>query len=244
MTSDAVVTSESLHNKNCYAYLHLVHLPTSIRHTLPATMVEDLTHCRNTYRSRFAYADLYSAFYQYMDEHIQELYTAHPEATAELDRCVLSMFINDNHNLSRTFNAIKHIPLTHTTFKTDIEDSISYYISDGSVRINQAQSPADADTWCSRLYSILNNNYKPQYVTGLPSVRHYRANQGQPLTELRLGTQGQRHNGEPRVSPLFEAFLYAQARQNTNRNDVTHLYINNLNRDRTTYIGKKKRRLL
>jgi hypothetical protein len=243
MADDAIISSENLHNANCHAYLKQVYLPALLKSKLPEAMYERLVQCQNAYQPNFAYADLYLSFYQFMDEQIQQLCTAHPESTAELDRCVLSMFVNNNHNLRTTFNAIKHIPLRHRPISPDIEGSITYYISDNGIRVNKSQSPSDMNTWCARFFSILDNNYKPQYTTGLSSVRQYRATQDYAFQDLRMSTQGQRHNGTPRVSPLFEAFLKAQTRQQLGESGITHLYFNMLNRDRTSYIGKKEKEL-
>ncbi len=56
--------------------------------------------------------------------------------------------------------------------------------------------------------------------------------------EIRFGTQGQRVNYKPRVSPMFEKFLEIQQTENPSQ-IITHVYFNNLKRDQRINPAKR-----
>ncbi len=80
---------------------------------------------------------------------------------------------------------------------------------------------------------MLSSNFKPQHTTSLATVRHYTYTDepllSQSVRELRFGTQGQRHDGQPRIAPLFKQYLRVQSLNTPEK--ITHIYFNNLGRD-------------
>lgn len=164
----------------------------------------------------------------------------------ELNDFMVSIYENDNEILESTFNAIHHIPLEHTPSDSDIQSKIATFVKDSGERINlQAQSPAQAGSAYGRFTAMIANNFKPQHTTSLATVRKYDHSSDATTKELRFGTQAQRHEGEARVSPLFERWLTVQEEAHLptaagEAAPITHVYFNNLARDRTDMEGKKE----
>lgn len=123
-----------------------------------------------------------------------------------LEDFIYSLYANDNEILKDTYNEIRHITLEHSPNSDRIQKSIAHHVSDTGESINrESQSPAEQESTTSKVSALYADVYKPQHGTSLSTIRRYRSNFG--FTEYRFGTQGQRHQGEARVSPLFERFL-------------------------------------
>ncbi|WP_156413204.1 hypothetical protein [Legionella cherrii] len=123
-----------------------------------------------------------------------------------LEDFIYSLYANDNEILKDTYNDIRHITLEHSPNSDRIQKSIAHHVSDTGESINrESQSPAEQESTTSKVSALYADVYKPQHGTSLATIRRYRSNFG--FTEYRFGTQGQRHQGEARVSPLFERFL-------------------------------------
>ena len=165
-----------------------------------------------------------------------------------LDQFVASLYHNDNKNLENTFQHVQELALIHQPSFEKLEKSLS--IPDGKERINRkSMSPAVAGSMFGRFTTMISDDFKPQHTTSIATVRRYEENQDYP-TEFRIGTQGQRHKGKARVSPLFKNFL-RQQELNLDIDDaqwlekcpITHIYFNNLGRDREDMEGLKERGL-
>ncbi|WP_392537209.1 hypothetical protein [Legionella sp. 227] len=123
-----------------------------------------------------------------------------------LEDFIFSLYANDNDILEDTYKEIEHITLGHTPNSPGIQKSIARHVSDKGESINsETQSPAEQESTTSKVSALYADVYKPQHGTSLATIRRYRSNLS--FTEYRFGTQGQRHHGEARVSPLFERFL-------------------------------------
>ncbi|MDI9818409.1 MULTISPECIES: hypothetical protein [unclassified Legionella] len=288
-------TSDRLHNKNCCSYLKKLNLSESVLKALPSSMAEQLKIVQqHNYDPNVAYADLYTQFFSYVEENIEQLYDkrranlvlsdarikeyektlANSDAPLvkdsqqfmryyrkqlgdtkqinqeiqALDDFIFSIYNNENSILEDTFEVIKKIPLSHTLVDSGIEKSISQYLKDDdNQRINKAKSPAQAGSLFGRFFAMISDNFKPQHDTSLAAVRLNAYNKPSennpaPVTEYRIGTQGQRHHGVARVSPLFERWLQVKATR-TGNEKITHIYFNNLGLDRNDTEGKKERDL-
>jgi hypothetical protein len=279
-----IVTSETLHNENCFNYLKALYLPASVLDNLKQVspdLSDDLKRVHDSgegYKADVAYADLYTKFFSVVEDNIERIFD---EATAslraesasvqartdnprtrsreqstsdehalskikDLNQFIDSIYSNKNDILKSTFEAIKHIPLRQTPSSSSIESQIKKNLRDDGNRVNTAsQSPAQAGSAYGRaVATFFSDTFKPQHTTSLATVREYDYNRDSALKELRFGTQGQRHKGVERVSPLFERWLQVQALNNEQRPaDITHVYINNLGLDRTDMEGKKERAL-
>ncbi|PJE13583.1 hypothetical protein [Legionella sp.] len=164
-----------------------------------------------------------------------------------LDEFILSIYDNDNHILETTFTAIQKIPLEHTPMSSSVEKGIAHFFPSSPSTINlHSQTPAQASSAYGRLTAMTTDNFKPQHTTSLATIRHYQYNLGRRLREYRIGTQAQRHHGEVRISPLFERWLdlHADAEYDPSKpRKITHVYFNNLGRDRDDFEGKKEKAL-
>ncbi|KGP62584.1 hypothetical protein EP47_08855 [Legionella norrlandica] len=165
-----------------------------------------------------------------------------------LDDFIFSIYDNDNLNLEKTFEAIRHIPLEHTPASQGIEYGITEWVKDEGSKINKdAQSPAEAGSLFGTAVATLSNSFKPQHDTSIATVRtfEYTKDDKEHIypREYRYGTQGQRDQGVPRPSPLYERFLKVKEKRATDKEKISHIYFNVLGYDRDDFVGKKERDL-
>ncbi|MCA0403430.1 MAG: hypothetical protein LCH30_06465 [Proteobacteria bacterium] len=157
-----------------------------------------------------------------------------------LDQFILSIYDNNNKVLDETHDVIKEIPK---------DTKIAHGLKDPKKekRINRKTlSPNDAGSNGELFKAMMASNFKPQYSTSIATRRTYEHHEGfNGAIELRFGTQAQRHNGKPRVSPLFGLYLSTLNEQE----QISHVYFNNLGLDRKRKItdpfneGRKERDL-
>ncbi|WP_419418773.1 hypothetical protein ACNVED_09440 [Legionella sp. D16C41] len=281
--AQTVITSEKIHNKNCYSYLRelLDNLPSFLLVQEEfAPLKKELEIIKNhlTYQNNHAYAKVYTQLIAFLDNNIEIIYKRlnkdikyqkekildyqslfhHHEyfnqsnkvsldtlrqKKQELDNFIDIIYNNDSRLLEQTFEAIKHIPLNYRPSKSDksIQHTIAKTIADQGPRINKdISSPADNEARLKRLTAVASRTFTPQYYTNIPSIRSYaylRQQEHPVVTEIRIGTQAQRYEGKERVSPLFERWLKIQARKHCidGEKKITHIYFNNLARDRGTF---------
>lgn len=121
----------------------------------------------------------------------------------------------------------------------------------GNKRVNDAPSPADNQSLPSRVNATFGRNYKPQHNT-LSTERRYQYNKDKKgPQELRFGTQAQRQDGQTKVSPAFKLWLKNQPSTtiasmfspSSPAQRITHIYFNNLGRDRSDPEGLSERRM-
>lgn len=256
----ALITSEALHNKNCYAYLKKLHIKPSVLSRIERvnkSLAESLRAVSNqeAYDPSYPYAELYTKFFTVVEGHIETIFdelnnkkersAEENEQLSELDAFIFSIYDNDNEILESTFKAIQHIPLNFGPANTAIEGAITEQLRDKGKRTNlRVQTPAEAGSAYGQVSAFIAADFKPQHTTSLATVRKYEyKKKGDYVLEYRFGTQGQRHKGSARVSPLFERWLQVQARQpsiamvdSKPKTDppITHIYFNNLARDKTS----------
>lgn len=257
------VQSHYLHNRNCYQYLKKLRIPRSMFEQFPDSLQKKIRNLRanKSYYPNAAYADTYSQLFKFVEDNIEDLYDNprliwntyiqkggqkgdFQDKIDALDNFILSLYDNDNKILETTFEAIKSITLAKTPSSDELEKAIATLVEDSDDSVNkQAESPAQAGSPVARFTSMVSPEFKPQHTTSLSTVRYYRYNASRMMKELRFGTQGQRHHGVARVSPLFERFLSIQAERAVNKSQITHIYFNNLGLDRTDFEGKQERNL-
>ena len=166
----------------------------------------------------------------------------------QIDDMFISIYANNNHILKDTYAIIKDLTLQKTPVSIKTKSLIKNHLKDSDSSSNTvSQSPAQAELITSRLSSVFSDNYKPQHTTSLATVRSYRYTEESTLKEYRFGTQGQREIGKEQVSPLFKQFLKIQAKRSAVIAEelnveppVTHIYFNNLGRDRQDFEGLKE----
>lgn len=167
----------------------------------------------------------------------------------ELDDFVISFFINDNKHLNYNYDAIKKTIQKHNPSSQSLEKSILDVLDDSFTNLTKnTLSPSQVGSKPILLANVLSDNFKPGHDTSIKSVIHtnWNQNEGRPKL-LRTGTLAQRHEGEPRVDPMFVHYLKAQERllspNDTRSKRITHLVINLLGRDRTGIEGDKEKAL-
>lgn len=242
--SKSKVTSDSLHNKNCFAYLEKLVISDAILATFPKELQQNIQTIRNqkgVYNADIPYADIYTSFFNNADKTINEI-----ENLEGFKTFIDSIYNNDNDILETTFETIKDITQARVPSGTSIEKTIANRMQDSSQTINKGQTPAQAGSSSGRFYAMIAKNFKPQHTTSLATVRKYDYNTtSNNPTEYRFGTQGERHHGNARISPLFEAWLKQTNKGQVQDPDkkIQHIYFNNLGWDRTDFEGKREKAL-
>lgn len=190
---------------------------------------------------------------------------------AALDTVVDSIYANPNRALERSSKMIESVVdveegPSHTS--SDIESTVrsrlqgksTTFLGKFSDKFNYLTSyrdinkttPQQEGSNTGRLKAMVSNTFKPQSTTSLASIRTYEYQDGQHLPqEFRFGTQGQFHEKNARVSPLFESWLQVQQRKreanpphpDENKTRITHVYFNNLGLDRSGYEGNREKAL-
>lgn len=192
-------------------------------------------------------------------ESIQKYQAKIQQLTKLIDR----IYANPNHALERAAIMVSNVIESAEHGSTKLENEIrgrmlgkaNHIFGKFHNKLNYAlghrdrnkTNPQQEGSNIGRLSSMLSRNFKPQMTTSLASIRDYDYKKSFSLpVELRFGTQGQYHKGKARVSPLFELWLEAQSVKLPAENEqkkVTHIYFNNLARDRVDYEGRREKKL-
>lgn len=254
MPKDKAITSDSLHNENCYFYLKELsnEIPQTILDAMPEKMSEALTEVTkaNTdeevkrVQEKYRFGDLYHDFFKYIENNIDNLesYAITETDRANFNKFVLAIYHNDNKILENTFAKIKDVVLGHAPIALKLEKAITSHLQDNWSTIN-AITPAISGSNMGRIKALMAQDFKPQHTTSLSTIRHYNYQTKSSPTEYRFGTQGQRHEGKERVSPLFSAWLHAKAAAHPKQTKIDHIYFNNLGLDRSGFEGNKEKAL-
>jgi hypothetical protein len=239
------ISSEALHNQNCFLYLKRLKLVPALKDLLGKDLYQELVSVQNTSRSspERPYADLYTKFFSFIDEHVDSIYASGLNKVQKrfMDELVLSCYDNDNGILAESYAQIRGVTLQQRPIAARMEKQIERHVKDHGPRVNkQALSPAKAGASMALVKATFAADYKPQHGTSLSTIRHYDFHRGTDPKEYRFGTQGQRHHGQSRVSPLFNRFLKIKEERSP-RQKIAHIYFNNLGRDRTGLEGTKEK---
>lgn len=236
MTSDLVLkdalSSDIIHNRNCYAYL--LQLKPFVNSTILEFFPElnSVAALNEVYNDQFAYGNLYSFTIASLEDRIDSLYpTLTKHQSNALDDLIFSIYHNDNHILDSA-EWINHISSKARPRQIETGEKIAKELVDQNAPINKT-SPQKQESILTRLFSLFNPNFKPQHSTNLPSLRNYLYRKDSKIIEYRFSTQGQRHNGKVRVSPLFKRWLAINAGRTTSNKPICHIYFNNLGLDRS-----------
>ena len=228
-------TSDDLHNYNAYQYLKALTLPSEENTDSDFEECDSLkllrslnTPADSAYDKEAPYGSVYTA----LMEDIERLLLKNENLNDEkYDEFFTSLYVNDNKILLSSYDAIKDIVAKKSPSSAPVSEEIKKSMKD--------ENPVNSDTphrqeWVStRFKDIVGPNYKPSYKTSLATKRNYRYNPQPASQELRIGTQGQVENYVSRVNPLFKRFLVAQNRKKPDGTPaITHVYFNNLGKDR------------
>lgn len=235
---DLPPSSDEIHNQNCYRFLRAISLPDKSVPGVPEiSILRDLN--KLSYDADTPYGALYTSFMV----HLEEAVSCQPSLQRkEFDAFFLSLYENKNDNLEKSYEYIQSIALSKTPSGTTVQKAIEHAVKDREKILNP-YTPSQAGSMMGRLLDMISPNYKASHKTSLATQRSYQYNLNNLHKELRFGTQGQTQNYLSRVSPLFERFLRAQLRRETNKGgkkNITHIYFNNLGKDRSmlSYEGR------
>ncbi|WP_454780815.1 hypothetical protein [Legionella sp. WA2022007384] len=240
--NEEILTSDALHNRNCYAYF--LQLKTAISQCpvvleLLPEFAKLYAVLEQKYDENYPYGDLYSSCIAALEQYIEDNST---DKVKELDELVLAIYHNDNKILEESSDWINDIGDQLHPRKSNIDKKIKTTIKDTKKNVNK-RSPNSESSIFRRLYSLFSEDFKPQHETNLPTIKNFPYKDGSAPTEYRFSTQAQRHGGKPRISPLFNRWLTINAEKSDK--PICHIYFNNLGLDRSKYdiAGSKERDL-
>jgi hypothetical protein len=212
------------------------------------------------------FIEIINKFLKNFDQMIDAIY-ANPNHALERSANMIGPVIK---GVSQTSNIIKEVICDRLKGNSrsrsgKLSDKINYHIP---YRDRNQTTPQNEETLIERGIGLINPSFKPLKKTSIPSIREYEYKKNiklQPLfaeideneedgpennasypLECRMGTQGEYHHGDPRVSPIFEAWLRVQKRKREAKGKregqtrITHIYFNNLALDRESYEGKRE----
>lgn len=242
---------DQLRNKLCHDYLlkfktKLEALPTR---TFPegSPLVQLFENYTNTYfnsdadNSALDYGNFYTRFLATIEDNIEDL-----GQSREANEFVELLYKNPSQLLETTYDEISNLIANHRATDGELEHAIAEAMKRGSQTVNTL-APQDAESTMSRLNSVFGSHYKPQHTTSIASTRtyKYKSTDSNLPQELRFGTQAQAHDGNIRVSPLFERWLARSAEAPPSAAAqparITHVYVNNLGLDRNDLQGTRER---
>jgi hypothetical protein len=240
--STSKLTSDEIHNRNCYAYF--LQLKPAITENISSFLPEFAklqSIISQEYNENYPYGDLYSSCIAALEEKIE---STPPEKIKFLDDLVQSIYHNDNQILEQSSKWINEIEAQVRPQSPNTAKKIEQRIKDNRKNINQL-SPHEEESVHRRLYSLFSANFKPQLKTNLPSIKNFSYKKSSDPLEYRFSTQAQRHLGAVRVSPLFKRWLAINAERSRTEQKICHIYFNNLPYDRSklSIAGSKERDL-
>ncbi|ETO93444.1 hypothetical protein [Legionella oakridgensis] len=244
------------HNLNCFAYLSQIALntPDKIKEIFKDQTIKHFFLNPEPYNPTISYANLYTKFLTALERQIEKNQTAIPAAFSAADpshgkknyqQWINTIYQNRNDILPETYERFRGALATRRLVDSRPEKLVrsamkSYTTSETS---HQYTPQREGGLW-RRIRTTTSSTFKPMLTTSIPSTRDYQytlllreADKSYPQ-ELRFGTQGQRHQDKPRVSPLFKEWL-----RQKNDKKIAHVYFNLLGYDRSNYEGSKEREL-
>ena len=225
-------SSDHRHNFNCYLYLQ--QLVPFINNTVLKVFPELSTLTtlyKQSYDANLTYGNFYTFVLTYLEQRIDLIY---PQLTTNelqaVDDLLFAVYHNDNHILEDT-EWFKKINTTIRPRHNNAEQLIAHSLEDNSP-VQNKHSPKKAESLPSRFITLFTPNFKPQLDTNIPSIKRCPYPSKNPFIEYRIATQGQRHAGQVRVSPLFKRWLAISAQKCPHEQPINHIYFNNLGIDR------------
>lgn len=258
------INGDDLHNFNCYSYLviiknALINIDTEI-HPGVLFFFEQLTGISQHYIPNRSYGKIYTDIQKGLDN----FFTENPNSS-ELDCFLPFVYLNDSRALDKTYNFIKPLLIfypqcfeelslainsaliygyqTKDTYTSPgIYSSITYWFFRNGNPSGNSSTPQTKGDQLSLITDFLSADYKPQYDTSIPVIINYKYQNFTPglPTQIRMGTQGQRSNSIPHVSPTFIKWLHHQSKNHPDKK-IAHIYFNNLGRDRHDTEGAKEK---
>ena len=229
------ITSDQLHNLNCYRYLEQVRVSSSLCDAIPELKQIHRIQQKQCYQKEYAYGNLYTSLMETLDNRLD----AGGLAGSEWDDFFISLYKNNNHNLEETYRHMQKFVIDKSPSSPIIQNLLSQEIRDQGSPLN-AYTPASASSGFNLITTMIHPYFKPTHFTNLATERHYRHTRNVVSQELRIGTQGQFHAYVSRVDPLFKRFLQAQENRLSVASSITHLYFNNLAWDTNSILYERR----
>ncbi|WP_133128844.1 hypothetical protein [Legionella nagasakiensis] len=247
------------HNLNCFAYLRQIVLntPDEIKPLFKDKAIQRFFRNPEPYDPTISYANLYTRFLTHLESQIEKKPGSLLDAFVAKDathgaekyrRWINAIYQNRNNILPDTYERFRGALATRRLVDSRPEERVRTALETSTMsQASHEHTPKAAGSYLGRLRATTSDTFKPMLTTSIPSTRDYQytllsraADESYPQ-ELRFGTQGQRHDNKPRVSPLFKEWL----RQTQPEDDkkISHVYFNLLGYDRSRYEGLKEREL-
>lgn len=227
-----IITSDELHNQNCYRYLQKLVLPVDFFAKIPELSQIQAIQGSNGYNESIAYGTLYTKLMTKLDGLLVEEKLKEPG----WDDFFISLYQNNNKNLENTYEHIKDVILEKSPSGPLVEQAIKRKIRDTNTPINY-HTPAQQGSLSGIFFTMIHPYFKPSHTTSLATIRQYRYNRKSRSQELYFGTQGQYNAYFPQTNPIFRRYLQAQLSKNTD--SITHVYFNNLPNEHNSLLYQK-----
>ncbi|MCF6764422.1 hypothetical protein L3V82_01470 [Thiotrichales bacterium 19S3-7] len=209
-----IKNSDQLFNVCCFLYLQQIFL------NLDESIIVNNKNLFDKYYPNVSYGNYYAQFLSNLEE---------DKSKIENKYCLL--YINKNLALEYITEVIKanHWLTNNTIDKAEqtLQSNLSKSFFDPQVNdLTPENAGSNLGRLSNTLASSFGGDFKPMLQTSIPQVRTYAYQSKFALPmELRFGTQAQFHNGEARISPLFEKFIIEQ-KVNEEQDKITHVYFN------------------
>lgn len=220
-TVPARISSDALHNENCYHYLRylLDGFPDFLRIALDTPANQNtgiyLQALINKFSPTFAYGNLYHRLITLLQDHITVLDEREdPAENALLHEFIYRIFANNNGSLIRTHEAISEVIAAPSN--RSLEKRVTENMTGGGALVNE-RHPVVTGSSSELLMASVSSDYRPMR-DNIPSILPFNT----PFQQLRFSTMAEKVD-DFRTNPLFERWLQVlEVRRQR------HLYINHM----------------
>ena len=115
------ITTDQLHNLNCFRFLQQLRLPTVNTDLIPE--IAKITEIQQapSYESTYSYG----ALYFHLMTNLENLIASEAIMSAEWDAFFISLYKNDNHNLSETYALMENCVLDKSPSGVSVQSLIA-----------------------------------------------------------------------------------------------------------------------
>lgn len=224
----------AIFNHACYEYLRHIakHQPQFIKTDYPKLSLE----INETYQEALTYGHQYYSFLNALENAltlpdgklISHATALKDKTKIEYQNWINAIFLSPHQGLSHTSILINSALENFSQSQGKAGKQVTKTLK--NEKDPNSNCPQASESLISRSLDNIGPNYKPMIRNGLPCQIKYAYQEESKAIELRLSTQGERHYGFNRLSPLFAEWLRINEAPNK-ESCITHVYFNLLKHD-------------